>query len=56
MLGRSETEVTQRNAHLRPDLFPAEDRQVLAIDLDAYVGPNCYNSHYESESALRLRC
>ena len=42
MMGHSETEVTERYAHLRVDLFPAEDRQALAIDMDGYAGRNGY--------------
>ena len=33
---RMETEVTERQAHLRPDPFPAENRRALAIDLDGH--------------------
>lgn len=40
MLGHSETEVTQRYAHLRVDLFPAEERQALAIDMDGRATQN----------------
>jgi integrase len=42
MMGHSETEVTERYAHLRADLFPAEDRQALAIDLDGHAIPHGY--------------
>ena len=42
MLGHTETEVTERYAHLRPDLFPAEDRQALAIALDGRARKNGY--------------
>ena len=59
MLGRSETEVTQRNAHLRPDLFPAEDRQVLAMHVSVSVAQditvtNKVSQNLHAELLLRL--
>jgi hypothetical protein len=42
MLGHTETEVTERYAHLRPDLFPAEDRRALAIELGGRARKNGY--------------
>jgi integrase len=45
MMGHSETEVTERYAHLRVDLFPAEDRQALAIDMDGDTVPNGYKTY-----------
>jgi hypothetical protein len=38
MLGHTETEVTERYA----DLFPAEERLALAIDLDGHTAKNGY--------------
>ena len=48
MTGHSETEVTERYAHLRADLLPAEDRQALAIDLEGNAVPNGYKMVYNS--------
>ena len=42
MMGHTETEVTERYAHLRVDLFPTEDRQALAIDFSGDSGENGY--------------
>jgi hypothetical protein len=35
--GSREIGVTERYAHLRADLFPAGDREVLAIDLNGHA-------------------
>lgn len=45
MLGHSEAEVTERYAHLGPDLFPKEDRQALRMDLFAKGDTKAQNGY-----------
>ncbi len=48
MMGHTETEVTERYAHLRADLLPAEDRGALAIDMDGLHRPEWLRDGYSS--------